>query len=558
MKINSLINKILFFISLCFSLTFSSCTYIFVKATKILEEKNKQMADADIYNNVEIIDISNKIDYNKNFINIEDIIKQNNKDTINKNTDTDIDTTTNNNNNIIISNKYITVTINKNNNTDTSYETKNSEILEKQFEENNNFITSKITSINSDYFPDSIIVNVTIKDNNGVFISGLASPYLDTNKQQDNYWKFIQDSCKGISNKITNIKVQEIREIKSPLYSICYVLDHSSSMGETRAIILQQSVRYSISKIKDKDKISAIKFTSIPTIEVKPTNDKEEFKQNFKLNGMDAKKYGAGTNILKALDTAVALLKEDNSDEYEKIIILFTDFEDFDLTNTSNKYDNITKKIRNNKIKVFTICYGITDFSNMIKLAKNTDGQAIIIKNIHDFANAFQYIYNLLTNFYKITYIPPVCNDLHNINVVLDIPELNIKNILCQGEYDKSMFNQFSEVGSITLMDIEFDYNKATISQSSLSIINDIATQLNRNTNINIKICGHTDSQGSDEYNLKLSLERANSVKKELVKLGIKAHRISVMGYGKTRPIAPNDTEENKQKNRRTEFIIVD
>ena len=120
------------------------------------------------------------------------------------------------------------------------------------------------------------------------------------------------------------------------------------------------------------------------------------------------------------------------------------------------------------------------------------------------------------------------------------------------------MFNKFSEIGTINLMDINFEYNKSTITNESYEILNDVAIQLKRNPDIKIKICGHTDAQGSDEYNLKLSEDRANSVKTALINLGINKNRIKVKGYGKTKPIAPNDTEENKKKNRRIEFIIIE
>ncbi|MPN11445.1 Photosystem I P700 chlorophyll a apoprotein A2 [bioreactor metagenome] len=55
-----------------------------------------------------------------------------------------------------------------------------------------------------------------------------------------------------------------------------------------------------------------------------------------------------------------------------------------------------------------------------------------------------------------------------------------------------------------------------------------------------------------------LSLERAKSVRNELIKLGVENNRLKVKGYGKTKPIVPNDTEENRKKNRRTEFIVIE
>jgi OOP family OmpA-OmpF porin len=68
---------------------------------------------------------------------------------------------------------------------------------------------------------------------------------------------------------------------------------------------------------------------------------------------------------------------------------------------------------------------------------------------------------------------------------------------------------------------------------------------------------GHTDNVGSAEYNQKLSQARANSVRQYLIdNFGIKASRLSAIGYGLTKPIASNDTEEGRQKNRRVQVVV--
>ena len=67
----------------------------------------------------------------------------------------------------------------------------------------------------------------------------------------------------------------------------------------------------------------------------------------------------------------------------------------------------------------------------------------------------------------------------------------------------------------------------------------------------------HTDSRGSDEYNIKLSGNRASSVVDYILSKGIPASRIISKGYGETKPVVPNDTDENMQLNRRVEFTIL-
>ena len=80
---------------------------------------------------------------------------------------------------------------------------------------------------------------------------------------------------------------------------------------------------------------------------------------------------------------------------------------------------------------------------------------------------------------------------------------------------------------------------------------------LQKNPSIKIEISGHTDDKGELDYNQKLSQQRAESVLQYLVKKGVDKTRLIAKGYGESKPIVPNDSEENKAKNRRTEVRIL-
>jgi len=71
-------------------------------------------------------------------------------------------------------------------------------------------------------------------------------------------------------------------------------------------------------------------------------------------------------------------------------------------------------------------------------------------------------------------------------------------------------------------------------------------------------VAGHTDSVGTDSYNQGLSERRANAVKDYLTAQGIKASRLTARGYGESRPVASNDTDEGRAENRRVELIVLD
>ena len=80
---------------------------------------------------------------------------------------------------------------------------------------------------------------------------------------------------------------------------------------------------------------------------------------------------------------------------------------------------------------------------------------------------------------------------------------------------------------------------------------------LKDNPKISIEIGGHTDDQGSEQYNQKLSESRAQSVINYLIEKGINKSRLTAVGYGKAAPVVPNDSDENRAYNRRVEFKVL-
>ncbi|HJU69394.1 MAG TPA: OmpA family protein [Gemmatimonadaceae bacterium] len=109
----------------------------------------------------------------------------------------------------------------------------------------------------------------------------------------------------------------------------------------------------------------------------------------------------------------------------------------------------------------------------------------------------------------------------------------------------------------ISLSDILFDVGKSTLKPGSQASIQRIAVVLTQYPQHQILVEGHTDATGSDEFNLQLSRDRANSVRTALVAGGVEASRITAEGFGESRPVAGNDTAAGRQQNRRVEIVIV-
>ena len=110
---------------------------------------------------------------------------------------------------------------------------------------------------------------------------------------------------------------------------------------------------------------------------------------------------------------------------------------------------------------------------------------------------------------------------------------------------------------SVVLKNIFFDVNKYELKPASMDELNKVVMLLTENPTINIQISGHTDNVGKDADNLSLSLNRAKTVTGYLTGKGINPKRITFKGYGSAKPISPNDTEQGKSQNRRTELSII-
>jgi OOP family OmpA-OmpF porin len=103
---------------------------------------------------------------------------------------------------------------------------------------------------------------------------------------------------------------------------------------------------------------------------------------------------------------------------------------------------------------------------------------------------------------------------------------------------------------------LNFESGKSKIIPSSYNSLNELAEYLKENLKFKIEIVGHTDSQGNEIYNQKLSLSRANTVANYLIDKGINKGRIKTLGLGETKPIADNTTAKGREINRRVEFIL--
>jgi outer membrane protein OmpA-like peptidoglycan-associated protein len=137
---------------------------------------------------------------------------------------------------------------------------------------------------------------------------------------------------------------------------------------------------------------------------------------------------------------------------------------------------------------------------------------------------------------------------------------LNLDSLVKAGykEIHKDLYLAPVEIGQvIRLNNVFFDFDKWDLRPESFIELNRVVKLLEENPGIEIEMSAHTDSRGTDDYNFRLSDNRARSVMNYIISRNINSTRITSHGYGETKPVATNDTDDGRQLNRRVEFTIL-
>ena len=161
---------------------------------------------------------------------------------------------------------------------------------------------------------------------------------------------------------------------------------------------------------------------------------------------------------------------------------------------------------------------------------------------------------------YRVLVVPDSKETFHHLQFagIGDEKEpIVFKNVRIAAGGGMNMLGKKFTEAKIVTHGINFDYNKSTLRPESMGTLNMIVQIMKDNPDIRFEIGGHTDSDGADDYNLKLSQQRADAVKDQLVKMGVDASRLTSKGYGETKPVSDNSSPEGKANNRRVEFVKI-
>jgi len=345
---------------------------------------------------------------------------------------------------------------------------------------------------------------------------------------------------------IDSFAVQEFNEWDTLRYAIALLLDYSGSMMPILPIVSTATEEFLQLK-HPSDALALMSFSErvqeISSLETNSAVLLQAFRQQRRRG------VGVYTAVYDALLSGIELLKHANVPA--RVLILFSDGNENASTASAL---SVYEAARAADVRIFTVGFGYTQDSLLAALATYTGGQYYPLSRPEEVSSVLSDIYRSLRNFYLVRYRPPLYAGLHRVRLQL---LLSGDTVVAEGEYDTAPITPFDTVGKQFERIILFDFDKATLRPEALPIIEELAELLKRYPRIRLEVQGHTDNIGTLEYNQRLSEQRAYAVVEALVERGIDRRRLRPRGFGMTMPVAPNDTEENRQKNRRTVFKII-
>ena len=388
--------------------------------------------------------------------------------------------------------------------------------------------------------PNAIRVYVHFLDSGGTYYTGALSG------KYKSWWCEISDEFDGRRQPIKKYTLRELTEDERLPHAIALVMDHSGSMGDERALVVQEAADLFVSRKKAEDAIALIKYDNNVGIEAPLLADAGQLRSRLQKTGLQG--YGNLTAILNGINAGLQQVATADP-AARKAVVVFTD--GVDNSSTIAK-DSIIAMARRTNTAVCAVDFGYGIQDGFLKeIAEATGGSYHRMYSTNEFDDVFEDIYRRLHNYYVLEFTP-LEYGLHTLRLKLCLPS---DTVTATAVYDNT-----PDIGTTALLDVNFDSDKSAIKQSDVPSINNVYALMKAHPSLSIELHGHTDNTNrtdDPDYNLKLSQRRAEAVKEYLVKKGIAPERIKAVGFGDTRPVADNANNDGRAANRRTEFVIV-
>jgi len=358
----------------------------------------------------------------------------------------------------------------------------------------------------------------------------------------------IEETVNGQTRVIKDVNVTEINEQRTDPVALAMITDNSGSMGQKRAVTVQDALADFASTTDGRDALAVVRYDNKVNVEVPVTKDKGIFLSELRRDGLNG--YGGGTAILDGTAEGIRHLAANAPEYQDRYAVVFTD----GMENASKQVNKqqLIELSQQQQIPIIAVDFGARiNEGYMRSLAEATGGSYYHIYLTEEFEPLFADIYRRTRNAYVIEYATPGYGS-HDVRIKLCVGKGSAS--------DTATYDNAPQVGSISLIDVQFDVAKSTIRPESRPAIQKVIDLMNQYPSMTVELRGHTDSTnstGDPQYNQKLSQARAEAVRTAVVESGIKASRISAKGFGDSMPVATNTTPEGRQRNRRTEFVIL-
>ena len=386
-----------------------------------------------------------------------------------------------------------------------------------------------------------------ISANEGSILFTFYEPYTNSylteiNKNAIQGIRIMKDS---LSCKVLNFKLTQTIDAKRTPQSIVFLMDHSGSMGDDRANILQSAIDSAINQKHPDDEITLIKFDNKVT-KIITSKNKNTIQGTLRpTTGLSG--YGYTTAIQDAIGIAIESLKQ--STLKDKSIVLLTDgCENSSIISTD--LNSVLSEAKKSKIIVNTIGFGqYIDKPYLSGISEETGGYFRQLFSRNEISEVFNHTMYRINNNIKLSFSPCMFGDSLKLITTIKLNDSIYSN-------ERLIYSPFS-LGEKIELNVLFDRSKYKIKKEYEVELNSFINFLKSKPKVTVEINGHTDSDGDENDNLKLSQNRANEIKKYLVSKGIDENRTSTVGLGESSPKYPNDSDENKSLNRRIEVKIL-
>ncbi len=331
---------------------------------------------------------------------------------------------------------------------------------------------------------------------------------------------------------------------------IVFVIDQTASMRDLIGTV-KDNVRHFVEQLRSHGfdfKLGMVRFSDVVDwVSPKLTDDVGEFEKWI----ADIETVGGGDikeNALEALKASTTLPMRPSA---IRMAIIITDAQYHQQGEEGDGTTDFTTKkmgdyLYEREVKLITITP--PEFSEYQQMSSMTEGSSFDIHKPFD--SVISQVASDITSLYALKY-------LSQSTLAPDSVRLDILRADDQSPLASRKLQALEEGKRFVFEDLLFQPNQASLAQEFVEELERVVRLLFVRPSMRLRIEGHADMTGPHEKNMELSIKRAEAVRQYLISSGIQASRLEYAGYGDTRPIADNATEEGRRLNRRIEFVVL-